>query len=69
MSGNTKVSSTLSETQADLLQSAVSEGYFEMPRKVSTLELADRHGMSDKEFSKQLNQGLDAVIRDAILDG
>lgn len=58
--------SDLSSAQSDLLRSAIREGYFEVPRRITLLELAAACEMSDREASEQLRRGLDVVVRDAI---
>jgi len=58
----------LSETQRDLLRSAVTEGYFEVPRRITLVELARTCGMSDREASAQLRHGLGALVSDAVVD-
>ena len=68
MAANSTQASTLTEPQEELLRSAVREGYFEIPREVTLVDLADIHGISDKETSQQLRRGLEAIVRDATLD-
>ena len=63
-----KHESFLTETQRDLLRSAVREGYFELPRRVSLVDLASEHGISDHEASEELRRGLDVVVRDAVFE-
>jgi len=55
----------LTGVQRDLLRSAVREGYFEVPRKITMVELADEHGLSSGEAVRELHRGLDVVLRDA----
>lgn len=69
MASNSKRGSTLTETQEELLQSAAHEGYFKVPREITLVDLAEIHGISDKETSQQLRRGLDVIVRDATLDG
>jgi hypothetical protein len=59
---------SLTETQRDLLRSAVKIGYFEVPRRVSLVDLASEHGMSDREVSEQLRRGLDVVLQETTLE-
>lgn len=56
---------TLTETQRALLRTAVREGYFEVPRRISLVDLAAREGLSDREAAEQLQRGLDVVVREA----
>nr|WP_303647872.1 helix-turn-helix domain-containing protein [Haloarchaeobius amylolyticus] len=68
MSSNTKQDGTLTDAQRELLRSAVSEGYFKVPREVSLVELAELNDISDRELSQELRRGLDVVVRDATLE-
>ena len=68
MASNPQQGSTLTETQRELLQSAVREGYFKVPREVSLVDLAEIHGLSDREVSERLRRGLNVVVRDATFD-
>lgn len=67
MPSNHGTSSDLSDAQRALLQSAVQDGYFKIPRKISTVELAEKHNMSSQEASEELRRSLDVVVRDADL--
>lgn len=66
MPSNHRTHSDLTETQRSLLESAVREGYFRMPRHISTLELAEKHGLSDREALELLNRALDTVVRSTV---
>lgn len=57
-------SGRLKDEQAQLLRLAVEEGYFEVPRGISLVELSDRVGMTDGEVSRKLRQALDHLLRD-----
>lgn len=59
--------SGLTDSQRELLKSAAREGYFEVPRKIPTVELAEKHGVSDREASKEIRRALDVVVSDAEL--
>jgi predicted DNA binding protein len=65
MTADHDLSSELSDTHRALVQSAVEEGYFKIPREISTVELADKHGMSSREASEELNRALDVILRNA----
>lgn len=67
MAPNVEHESDLSSVQRDLLRSAIREGYFEVPRRITLVELAAACGMSDLEASEQLRYGLDTVVRDAVV--
>lgn len=57
---------TSSETDTELLTTAVERGYFKVPRQTSLLELADAHDMSDVETSKRLRTEIDMVCRESL---
>lgn len=57
----------LADSQGDLLRSAVQEGYFEVPRRVSLVELAEKHGISDREASERMRRGLAVAVHAACL--
>lgn len=59
--------SDLTSAQRDLLRSEIREGYVEVPRRVTLLELAAACGMSNREASEQLRPGLDTLVRDAVV--
>ncbi|AKH97626.1 helix-turn-helix domain-containing protein [Halanaeroarchaeum sulfurireducens] len=67
MRSNQEGPSELSDTQRDLLQSAVRNGYFKVPREVSTIELAKKNEMSSREASEEIHRALDVVLREADL--
>ena len=52
----------LTETQQTLLETAIDRGYFEVPRRVTLVELADEHDISDQRASRELRGGLNAVL-------
>lgn len=54
--------SDLTDTQRELLQTAVREGYFEVPREIALVELAEKHGISDREASEEMLRGLSVVL-------
>lgn len=66
--GDTKTTPDLTDSQRDLLWSAVDEGYFEVPREIALGDLAAEHGMSSQEASKRLRRGLNIVVRNAVDD-
>lgn len=53
----------LSDQQRALLEAAVEEGYFEVPRQTSLVDLAAEHDMTGQRASQQLREGLDTVLR------
>lgn len=59
----------MTDTQHELLQHAVREGYFSVPRQITLVDLATACDMSDREASEQLRRGLDVLVREATLSG
>ncbi|RQH03522.1 hypothetical protein EA472_00615 [Natrarchaeobius oligotrophus] len=51
-------SDPLTEKQRDALSLAVSEGYFDVPRRTNLTELAETVGISRQAFTRRLNRGL-----------
>lgn len=60
---NVGVVSALTETQRETLAVALDEGYFEVPRRITLVELADELGVSDTAVSQRLRRGLVALLR------
>ncbi|WP_335999927.1 helix-turn-helix domain-containing protein [Halorientalis halophila] len=56
------------QTDTDLLTTAVEEGYFRVPRRTTLVALADAHDISDVEASERLRAGIDLALREH-LDG
>lgn len=56
----------LSHTQQALLQSAIREGYFDVPRQISTAKLAEKHEMGSQEVLEEIHQGVGIAVRDHI---
>ncbi len=42
--------------ERDALQTAVERGYFDVPRRITTVELAEEVGVTDQELSKLLRR-------------
>lgn len=53
-----------SKTNTELLTTAVEQGYFKVPRQISTVDLADAHDISDVEAIEGLHTGIDTVLRE-----
>lgn len=68
MSSNHSPPSDLSDRQRTLIQSAAVDGYFEVPREISTVELAEKHDMSSREALEELHRGLGVLVCDAGFD-
>lgn len=52
----------LTETQRETLVRAYEAGYFEIPRQVTLMELADRLGVSEQAVSERLRRGLWSLL-------
>jgi predicted DNA binding protein len=68
MGSNHSPKPELSDTQRALLQSAVENCYFEVPRGISTKELAEANGLSSREANEEMTHALDIVLRNAGFD-
>jgi len=58
--------SDLPETERTLLRAAVRDGYFKTLRETTLVELADQHGVSDRDASERLRSALDVVASAAV---
>ncbi|WP_129115892.1 bacterio-opsin activator domain-containing protein [Halegenticoccus tardaugens] len=52
----------LTQAQYDLLTTALMEGYFEVPRKISQAELAQTLGISGQAVSERMRRGVQALL-------
>lgn len=52
----------LTEGQRSLIERVYDEGYFEVPRKVTLVEIADELGISDQAVNERLRRGLSTLI-------
>ena len=52
--------------QRRILSTAVSEGYFEVPRQITLSELGEQLRLSDVETSQQLRRALDLHLRETL---
>lgn len=66
--GPAQVEPRLSMTQRETLELALSEGYFDVPRKINLGGLAERLGVSDSAVSQRLRRGVQAVLVDMGLE-
>lgn len=53
----------LTDAQREALEMALAEGYFDVPRGINLLELADRLGVSDSAVSQRLRRGTRKLLR------
>lgn len=58
----------LSQPQREALITAVHRGYYEIPRRISTQELADELGISDQATTERLRRGIDELVQNALVD-
>ena len=59
----------LTGAQYEVLRLAGELGYFEIPRDITTTELAEEIGISHQALSERLRRAFDALVEDAILIG
>lgn len=58
----------LTDEQRETLQLALEEGYFDVPRGITLVQLADRLGLSDSAVSQRLRRGIAAVLGETHLE-
>lgn len=56
----------LTQDQAEALSVALSEGYFDVPRRITLSELGDRLDISDSAVSQRIRRGLGTLLDDAL---
>jgi len=56
----------LTEVQRETLMYAVDEGYYAIPREVSTQELADEFGVSDQAVTERLRRATIALVENTL---
>ena len=59
----------LTDPQRDLLVTAYEEGYFEVPRGTSLVELGEQLEISDSAVSQRLRRGLKSLLETTVVDG
>lgn len=57
----------LTATQRETLTHAVEDGYYALPRKVSTQKLADEFGVSDQAVTERLRRGITTLVTNTLL--
>ncbi|MFB6070993.1 MAG: helix-turn-helix domain-containing protein [Halanaeroarchaeum sp.] len=57
----------LTERQYRALTLAVREGYYDIPREITTLELADHLGISDQAVTERLRRGISTLVENSLL--
>jgi len=56
----------MTTTQARTLVDALEEGYFDIPRKTSLVELADMYGISDQAVSERLRRAMAELVESSL---
>ena len=57
----------LTPPQRETLAHAVEAGYYSLPRRISTQELADTFDISDQAVTERLRRGISALVRNTLL--
>ena len=57
----------LTETQRETLMLAVREGYYDIPREVSTSELGERFEISDQAVTERLRRAIATLVRNTLM--
>lgn len=60
---------TVTDSQRSLIERAYDEGYFEVPRKTTLVELADEVGLSDQAVNERIRRGLSSLVETTIKSG
>lgn len=58
----------LSDQQRETLMRAVKGGYYSIPRRLSTQDLADEFGISDQAVTERLRRAIATLTRNTLLD-
>lgn len=66
--GAPTVESELTKTQRETLVAAYEAGYFDIPRKVTLVDLADRLDISDQAVSERMRRGEAKLVETHLLD-
>ncbi len=59
----------LTPRQRETLVTAYEEGYFDVPRRITLVDLAENLGVSDQAVSERLRRGEAELVRTQLLDG
>jgi predicted DNA binding protein len=57
----------VTESQREALVLAVEEGYYSLPRGISTAELASELGISDQAVTERLRRGIETLVSNALV--
>lgn len=58
----------LTPEQHEVLLAAIEEGYFEVPREITLVELGEQLGISDSAVSQRLRRGLETLLSTVLSD-
>lgn len=61
--GNQRDGVPLTPEEQEVLLTALDQGYFEVPRRISTVALAEEVSVSDREVSEQLRRAMAKVLK------
>lgn len=65
---STDAIAALTNPQLEALQRAVEAGYYDIPRRISTSELAAEFGISDQALTERLRRGIVTLARHTLVD-
>lgn len=57
----------LSDTQRKTLVRAVSQGYYDVPGRISTKELGEQLGVSDQAITERLRRGISTLVENTLM--
>lgn len=63
-----KETDTLTAEQYDAILAAYENGYWKIPRGVTLDELAKQIGVSDNAVSQRLRRGIEALVRETVIE-
>lgn len=59
----------ITDKQAEALELAFEEGYFDVPRGTTQTELAEMIGISRQAYARRLNRALDSLVDNTFMTG
>lgn len=65
MDTDSDLESMLPSEEREILQTALQQGYFEIPRRVTLVDLADELDISDHEAKRRLASGMATVLSES----
>ncbi|ERG89195.1 MAG: putative DNA binding protein [halophilic archaeon J07HX5] len=57
----------LTDAQLEAMTAAVENGYYDIPRDISTAELGDQLGISDQAVTERLRRGISTLAANTML--